>query len=77
MDEKLTKWRMILGKKSDPQNSVPVTGEMKSMDGTLDALYDSERQSGLGNSSPNVNRWLGDIRKYFPSSVVQIMQKDA
>lgn len=77
MDEKLTKWRMILGKKSDPQNSVSITAELKSMDGTLDALYDSERQSGLGSSSPNVNRWLGDIRKYFPSSVVQIMQKDA
>ena len=77
MDEKLTKWRMILGKKSDPQNSVPMAGELKSMDGTLEALYDSERQSGLGSSSPNVNRWLGDIRKYFPSSVVQIMQKDA
>lgn len=77
MEEKLTKWRMILGKKSDPQNSVPMAGELKSMDGTLEALYDSERQSGLGSSSPNVNRWLGDIRKYFPSSVVQIMQKDA
>jgi hypothetical protein len=27
--------------------------------------------------SPNVARWLGDIRKYFPTSVVQVMQKDA
>jgi Mg-chelatase subunit ChlD len=24
-----------------------------------------------------VARWLGDIRKYFPSSVVQVMQRDA
>lgn len=77
MDEKLTKWRMILGKKADPKGSVAMPGEMKGMDETLEALYDSEKQSGLGNSSPNVNRWLGDIRKYFPSSVVQIMQKDA
>jgi Mg-chelatase subunit ChlD len=77
MEERLTKWRMILGKQSDPQQTVPVTGEMKGMDETLEALYDSERQAGLGSSSPNVNRWLGDIRKYFPSSVVQVMQKDA
>ncbi|MGB0863916.1 MAG: VWA domain-containing protein [Saprospiraceae bacterium] len=77
MEERLTKWRMILGKQSDPQQTVPITGEMKGMDETLDALYDSERQAGLGSSSPNVNRWLGDIRKYFPSSVVQVMQKDA
>jgi len=24
-----------------------------------------------------VNRWLGDIRTYFPKSVVQVMQQDA
>ena len=47
------------------------------MDQVLDALYDSERKGGLGSSSPNVNRWLGDIRKYFPASVVQVMQRDA
>ncbi|MFT3879213.1 MAG: VWA domain-containing protein [Gemmatales bacterium] len=27
--------------------------------------------------SPNVNRWLGDIRTYFPASVVKVLQKDA
>src|SRR4051812_10958697 len=27
--------------------------------------------------APRVARWLGDIRTYFPSSVVQIMQRDA
>jgi Mg-chelatase subunit ChlD len=35
------------------------------------------RGGGLGASSPNVARWLGDIRTYFPTSVVQVMQKDA
>ena len=29
------------------------------------------------NTSPRVARWLGDIRRFFPSSVVQVMQKDA
>ena len=47
------------------------------MDRVLSALYDSDRQGGLGSSSPNVNRWLGDIRKYFPRPVVQLIQKDA
>src|SRR3712207_7352678 len=32
---------------------------------------------GHGGSLPNVTRWLGDIRTYFPSSVVRVMQKDA
>ncbi|MFN0203870.1 MAG: VWA domain-containing protein [Bacteroidia bacterium] len=51
--------------------------DMEGMAKSLDALYDSERKAGLGGSNPNVNRWLGDIRKYFPASVVSIMQKDA
>jgi Mg-chelatase subunit ChlD len=47
------------------------------MDKVLEALYDSDRKGGLGSSSPNVNRWLGDIRRYFPTPVVQLMQRDA
>ncbi|MFK7773979.1 MAG: VWA domain-containing protein [Saprospiraceae bacterium] len=79
MEERIRKWRLILGKDADKNNDeqVSLSAEMKGMDDVLDALYDSERQAGLGSSSPNVNRWLGDIRKYFPSSVVQLMQKDA
>ncbi len=77
MEERIRKWRLILGKNADKEGNVPLSGEMKGMDDVLEALYDSERKAGLGSSSPNVNRWLGDIRKYFPSSVVQLMQKDA
>lgn len=32
---------------------------------------------GLGSSSPKVSRWLGDIREFFPQSVVQVIQRDA
>jgi hypothetical protein len=85
--ERLRRWRLILGK--DAQDSIcSATGEGKSgslelskhdlgMDRVLEALYDSDRSAGLGSSSPNVARWLGDIRTYFPSSTVRIMQKDA
>lgn len=38
---------------------------------------DGERSAGLGGSAPHVARWLGDIRTYFPSPVVQVMQRDA
>ncbi|GAA0432551.1 VWA domain-containing protein [Acrocarpospora corrugata] len=52
------------------------------MAAALAALYDQgesggSRSAGLGSSAPKVTRWLGDIRTYFPSSVVQVMQKDA
>ena len=73
-----TKWRLILGKSSeDCFEGLSLSGEQMGMDRVLDALYDSDRQGSLGSSMPNVNRWLGDIRKYFPTSVVQLMQKDA
>ncbi len=90
MEDKLVKWRLILGKQSNPDKdtqeersgkqpaeTMELGGEMKSMDSVLEALYDTDRTGGLGSSSPNINRWLGDIRKYFPSSMVQVMQKDA
>ncbi|MEL6717515.1 MAG: VWA domain-containing protein [Bacteroidota bacterium] len=76
-DDHLQRWRLILGKKADNHSEVSLEAEMQAMDDTLDALYDSEREGGLGVSSPNVHRWLGDIRKYFPISVVQVLQKDA
>lgn len=76
---RLAKWRLILGKQSDPDSTanIGLDGEAQSMDNVLEALYNTDRKGGLGKSSPNINRWLGDIRQYFPSSVVQVMQKDA
>ncbi len=78
MDERIKKWRLVLGSPADPEGRAELgEGEEQGMDQVLEALYDSNRHGGLGPSSPNVNRWLGDIRKYFPAPVVQIMQKDA
>ena len=47
------------------------------MDECLEAVYDSDRSAGLGSSAPKVSRWLGDIREFFPQSVVQVIQRDA
>ncbi|MEM9006161.1 MAG: VWA domain-containing protein, partial [Cyanobacteria bacterium P01_F01_bin.86] len=51
----------------------------RATDQALAALYgdSDQRGGGLGRSAPNVARWLGDIRSYFPSSVVRVMQQDA
>jgi len=37
----------------------------------------SGQRGGLGGSSPKVAKWLGDIREFFPTPVVQVVQKDA
>ena len=77
MKESIKKWRLILGKNASEGAGVELSEEMQGMDDVLDALYDSDQEGNLGSSSPNVNRWLGDIRKYFPEKVVQVMQNDA
>ncbi|HEX2535485.1 MAG TPA: VWA domain-containing protein [Chitinophagaceae bacterium] len=76
-DPQLRKWRLILGGQQHDGTGLQLQGADLQMDKTLEALYDATRQGGLGASSPNVSRWLGDIRTFFPASVVQVMQKDA
>lgn len=77
MDERLRRWRMVLGGDEADGTGVALEGLDLQRDRALAALYDSDRSGGLGASSPNVARWLGDIRTYFPQSVVQVMQRDA
>lgn len=77
MEAHLRKWRMILGADQNDGIGYSLNTIDLQIDKTLEALYDAERQGGLGPSSPNVSRWLGDIRTYFPNTVVKVMQQDA
>ncbi len=86
-DERLRRWRLVLGGGEADGTGRALTGTDAAMDGALTALYGRtsqggdrtgrDRSAGLGASAPSVARWLGDIRTYFPSSVVQVMQRDA
>jgi hypothetical protein len=77
-EARLRRWRLILGQPAEESLGVSLTGALGERDRVLQALYEGEeRKGGLGGSSPNVARWLGDIRSYFPTSVVRVMQKDA
>lgn len=86
-DERLRRWRLVLGADAAESTGRALTGRDAAMDGALTALYGGggkrngrnggARSAGLGGSAPSVARWLGDIRTYFPSSVVQVMQRDA
>lgn len=73
----LKRWRLILGGDQNDGVGINLTSLDLEMDNALSALYDSDKRGGLGSSSPNVNRWLGDIRQFFPSAVVKVMQQDA
>ena len=75
--ERWRRWQLALGV-DDGQNEL--SDRDRRLNAALSALYDSgaeKRRGGLGASSPRVAKWLGDIREFFPTPVVQIVQKDA
>ena len=74
--ERLRRWRLALGADATDGASMSLRGSDASIDNALEELY-GERSAGLGGSSPRVARWLGDIRTYFPSTVVRLLQQDA
>jgi Mg-chelatase subunit ChlD len=88
-EERLRRWRLLLGGNQAEGTGCSLAGIDLEIDRALASLYDpgsegvddlartGPRQGGTGSSRPNVARWLGDIRKYFPSTVVRVMQKDA
>ncbi|MFB7633850.1 VWA domain-containing protein [Streptomyces sp. NPDC056149] len=90
--ERLRRWRLVLGGAGADGTGCALRGADAARDGALEALYGQRpqprpgrgardgggtRAAGLGASAPQVARWLGDIRRYFPSAVVQMMQRDA
>lgn len=86
--EDLRRWRLVLGK--DSQDALQGMGGCalsagdSELDDALAAIYDdtadeadTQRQAGLGKSSPRLAKWLGDIRSYFKEDVVAVIQQDA
>ena len=76
-EEYLKRWRLILGGNEADGIGITLTQEEQRIDQSLEAIYDSDRRGGLGSSAPKVSRWLGDIREFFPQTVVQVIQRDA
>lgn len=90
MENSLKRWRLILGGEQSDGTGYELDGSDLAKDRALSALYDYEirekkfeyddptgKSGGGGSSSPSISRWLGDIRKYFPKPVVDILQDDA
>jgi len=78
---RLRRWRLVLGDPAQEGCGVALAGDYARIDEALTALFDPDSPGGLrggsGASSPRVARWLGDIRQYFPASVVQVLQREA
>ena len=85
--ERARRWRLLLGEPAGQELGTQLSAQDAAVDAALAEVYDSERagssasgrggRGGLGASAPRVVRWLGDLRTYFPSTVVQVVQRDA
>lgn len=80
-EERARRWTLALGADETDAGS-SLSDSDRRMSDALSALYgDGEEtkkgRGGLGGSAPRVAKWLGDIREFFPSPVVQVIQKDA
>ena len=79
-DERLRRWKLVLGSETEDlserdQRLAQALAQV--YDSGADGERKSRRNVGHGASAPRVARWLGDIREFFPSAVVQVIQKDA
>lgn len=82
--EQFKRWRLVLGQAAEPALESDGFGKNdKAIDDALAALYEPDLNTGLKGrggqekSAPRIARWLGDIRTYFPQSVVKVLQQDA
>ncbi len=85
----LLRWRMVLGQKAEHSlgGALGLAGlagaagpeqDVFGLDNALELVYGAEKgQGGMEASLPNIPRWLGDVRRYFPADVVAMVQKDA
>lgn len=88
--ERIARWRLILGSDSQQRFSqmnsdMSLTAEQELMDKALAAIYGNgkegfgqpSRGAGHGPSSPQLSKWLGDVRTLFEKDLVTVIQADA
>jgi Mg-chelatase subunit ChlD len=76
--ERRRRWRLAVGDEDAADASFSERDTRLSA--ALAALYGTQAKKSKGSlaaSAPRVARWLGDIREFFPASLVQVIQKDA
>jgi hypothetical protein len=82
-NENLVRWRLILGEEATKLPPCGLNDQQSILDQTLNFIYQPNTQgnggkgAGKGSSSPNIAKWLVDVRRFFPEDVVSIVQSDA
>ncbi len=85
MTEQLKRWRLILGSETEESFAGMGGGSLSQedllMDSALASIYGGPGESfdgaGRGPSSPQISKWLGDLRSLFDPEIVAVVQNDA
>lgn len=88
LEDRIRRWRLILGQDSNDRleqlagQPCKLTEEQDLMDQALASIYDNTgggfgQGGGKGPSSPQITKWLGDVRSLFEQEIVTIIQNDA
>ena len=80
MDERLIRWRLVLGRGSEQLGNLDPQQQARS--NALGYLYDREGQddgdgAGYGASSLTVPEWINEIHTLFPKRTVRTIEEDA
>lgn len=86
----LKRWRLILGEEAQEQlnkiGDIKLSDQDILMDSALSQIYGvsgnshrngAGKSGGKGLSSPNLTKWLGDLRSLFSSMEIKVIQNDA
>jgi Mg-chelatase subunit ChlD len=87
-DERLVRWRLLLGAPADPElGGEGLSAEDLAADAALSWLYDrgdelaerevAGRAGGMGRSSLNVPAWLAEVHRLFPKETIERLERDA
>lgn len=88
--ERMKRWRLILGADASDRfgrmqggGGMALSAEQELMDRALAAIYNNTGAGGFGSggghgpSSPQLSKWLGDVRSLFDKDLVTVVQSDA
>lgn len=81
----LRRWRLVLGAAAaSGLGGMQLDADDRQRDGALGYLYDREREGpqdqrsgGRGEAAPDAVQWLDKVRKLFPQTAAEVLQRDA
>jgi Mg-chelatase subunit ChlD len=89
MDERLTRWRLLLGKAADEAfgSRGALSAEDLAGDAALEWLYGQDeglaerdirgREGGLGATALTVPAWIDEVHRLFPKETIERLERDA